>query len=244
MVKSLDTHDSPEVRGNLREYEEAIRQVREVMAARIVAGVGGDIEEIHVVAGGGRSPKQIVRDIESSLMAQFGLSIDHKKISVAQVDEGVSAAWGTGRVRLVSVRFVTDGPRAEADVKLDFDGNVHSGRACGPASEANRLRMVAEATLGAVAEYFNSDHQVSVDDVLSLDVRARRIVLVVMSLLTRGGEETLVGSSIVRAAEAEAVARAVLDALNRRFMLIVKEPASRRPPGTPDGGNEPDMQAP
>lgn len=237
MAKNLDTQGITEVRGTLRDYEEAIRQIREVMAVRVVAGDRGGVEEIHVLAGSGRSPKQIVRDIESSLMAQFGLSVDHKKISVAQIEEGAPVAWGTGRLRLLSVRFTTDGPRVEAEVKLEFDDVVHSGKSCGPSSEVNRLRVAAEATLAAVAEYFNSNYQLAVDDVLVLEVRSRRIVLTVMSLIAQGGEETLVGSSLIRGPETDAVVRSVLDALNRRFSMIVRRPGGR--PGTdgPASGN-------
>ncbi len=227
MVKVVKMNEDLEVRGSLRDYEEAIRQIREVMAVRVVAGPRGDIDEIHVLAGNGRAPKQIVRDIESSLMAQYGLPVDHKKISVAQIEETSPVAWGTGRLKLLAVRFTTDGGRAEAEVRVEFDNIIHSGHVTGPSSSNGRLRVLAEATLAAVNEYFDSNLQLALDDVCTLDVHGRIIIVSVVSMLAHGAEETLVGSCLVRGNEADAVTRSVLDALNRRFVMIVRKPGAR-----------------
>lgn len=217
-----------EVSRGIGDYEEALRQIREVAAVRVVTDSEGGIEEIHVLAGKGRSPKQIVRDVESTLLAQFGVPVDHKKISVAQVNNGPPQSWGQPRVRLLSVRFSTNTVAAEAEVKVELDDVVHTGRVSGAASSANRLRVAAEATLSAVGEHFNSRHYLSLDDVVVLELRARRICLVALSLLAPGGEEALIGTSLIRVSEADAAARAVLDALNRRFNFILRAPAGRR----------------
>src|ERR671920_2360815 len=44
----------------------------------------GEVSEVHVLAQSGLAPKQLVRNIESALLAQLGLKIDHRKISIAQ----------------------------------------------------------------------------------------------------------------------------------------------------------------
>ena len=46
------------------------------------------LEEVHIIANTIRSPKQIVRDIESALLAIFDYRIDRKLISIAQIDTG------------------------------------------------------------------------------------------------------------------------------------------------------------
>ncbi|MCL6581315.1 MAG: hypothetical protein K6U08_06855, partial [Firmicutes bacterium] len=226
------------VRGTLKDYEDAIRQIREVMAVRVVPGSRGEIDEIHVLAGNGRAAKQIVRDIESSLLAQFGVSVDHKKISVAQVEESASLGWSMGRPRLVGLRVTTDNSRIEAEVKVAFEDIVHTGTAGGAATQTNRLRVPAQAALEAVAAYFNSGHEIALDDVLVVNTRRNLVVLAVLSLLTRDGEQTLSGSCAVRDSEGEAAVRAVLDALNRRFTLLVRAPGQR--PGLVPPGNGPE----
>jgi hypothetical protein len=58
-----------------------------VLSARVVTTPLGEVSEVHVLAQSGLSPKQIVRNIESALLAQLGLKIAHRKISVAQTAE-------------------------------------------------------------------------------------------------------------------------------------------------------------
>ena len=65
--------------------EETLRLIPGVLSARVV-GDAGDPSEIHVLAGSERHPKQIARDVESCLAAKFDLVVDHRKISVAQME--------------------------------------------------------------------------------------------------------------------------------------------------------------
>ena len=57
--------------------------VRGRFGARVVTPLG-EVSEVHVLTRAGVQPKQVVRNIESALMAQLGFKIDHRKISVAQ----------------------------------------------------------------------------------------------------------------------------------------------------------------
>jgi hypothetical protein len=54
-----------------------------VIAARIIAGDNGAVDEIHVLTTADLTPKQTVRNIESALIAHLGMRVDHRKISVA-----------------------------------------------------------------------------------------------------------------------------------------------------------------
>ena len=67
-----------------------IRGCKDVIAASITTE-GDEIREIHVVAVSARAPKQIVRDVETTLKAFLKRSIDHRMISVA-LQEPQSAA--------------------------------------------------------------------------------------------------------------------------------------------------------
>jgi hypothetical protein len=64
------------------EAEELLLRLRDVIVATITTD-GDEIREIHIVAASTRSPKQIVRDVETTLKAFLRRSIDHRKISVA-----------------------------------------------------------------------------------------------------------------------------------------------------------------
>jgi hypothetical protein len=58
-----------------------------VISARIVAGVTGAVEEIHILTSTAVTAKQTVRNVESALIAHLGMRVSHKKISVATSDE-------------------------------------------------------------------------------------------------------------------------------------------------------------
>lgn len=77
---------SPLIAGSvlpLRRAEELLSTLPGVIAARIIAGDTGAVDEIHVLTTAELAPKQTVRNIESALIAHLGMRVDHRKISVA-----------------------------------------------------------------------------------------------------------------------------------------------------------------
>ena len=67
----------------IRRAEELIATLPGVISVRIIPGDLGAIEEIHVLTTDQVAPKNTVRNIESALMAQRGLRINHRKVSIA-----------------------------------------------------------------------------------------------------------------------------------------------------------------
>jgi hypothetical protein len=77
---------SPLIAGSvlpIKRAEELLATLPGVIAARIIAGESGSVEEIHVLTTAEVTPKQTVRNIESALIAHLGMRVDHRKISVA-----------------------------------------------------------------------------------------------------------------------------------------------------------------
>lgn len=71
----------------IKRAEELILTLPGVISARIIAGDSGAIDQIHVLTTAELSPKQMVRNIESALIAHLAMRIDHRKISVATTTE-------------------------------------------------------------------------------------------------------------------------------------------------------------
>jgi len=71
----------------IKRAEELILTLPGVISARIIAGDSGAIEQIHVLTTLELTPKQMVRNIESALIAHLAMRIDHRKISVATTSE-------------------------------------------------------------------------------------------------------------------------------------------------------------
>ena len=71
----------------IKRAEELILTLPGVISARIIAGDSGAIDQIHVLTTSELTPKQMVRNIESALIAHLSMRIDHRKISVATTTE-------------------------------------------------------------------------------------------------------------------------------------------------------------
>ena len=71
----------------IKRAEDLILTLPGVISARIIAGDSGAIDQIHVLTTAELTPKQMVRNIESALIAHLAMRIDHRKISVATTNE-------------------------------------------------------------------------------------------------------------------------------------------------------------
>lgn len=203
------------------ELEQALCQLPAIKAARVVLDrTGSAISEIHVLALPDKSPKQLVRDIESGLMAQFGIEIDHKKISIAQLGENAIDAEVSPlgpRPRILAVDTGMRGVRATAMVSLDIDDEVYTGEAAGPASQTARSRLVAEACLDAIQQYSADSLGFAVEDVIIAKLGREQVAVACVAVVTPIGEQTYAGSAVIRGNTNESIVRATLDAINRRL---------------------------
>jgi hypothetical protein len=277
------------------DLEAALRNIQGIRAASVVTNGKSEPTEIHILAMSGKAPKQIVRDVQSLAMAQFDLDIDHRIVSVVQLEDsdiaptppqqpsgqndsignetetkpdltadvvdfdlrepvGLSVvpdarnsgnssynADATARVMAVPERVEvadeatqteradntqrptisaiavrTSGDEAEVSVVLTANGHTFEGQLTGPANISHRPRLVAQATLAAVSELLGQ--QATIESVTIIPSGSKFIVLTVVSIMTpRVGEQDLTGSALIRGDETDAVARSVLDALNRRI---------------------------
>jgi len=207
----------------IQDWEQAIKQIKSVIAARIKVNHQGEIEEVHILAGSGRAPKQIARDIESILVAQFVLQIDHKKISVAQVEDdedGTFAIVESTRPKLVGVTLRTVNGMAEVKVELLTGDKIIEGIAQGPSSVHNKLRLFVEATLQALSPLTLDKFLFVTEDVGISQLAKQQIALVSITLITSGGEQSLTGCALVRNDDREAVVKATLDAVNRKLRFL------------------------
>ena len=213
----------PEMCYPIQDWEQAIKQIKGVIAARIKVDSQGEIEEVHIMAGSGRAPKQIVRDIESLLIAQFDLQIDHKKISVAQVEDdedGTFTMVESTRPKLVGVTLRTVNGMAEVKVELLTGEKIIEGIAQGPFSAQNKLRLFVEATLQALSPLTLDKFLFVTEDVGITQLAKQQIALVSITSITTAGEQSLTGCALVRNDDREAVVKATLDAVNRKLRFL------------------------
>ncbi|MBO8127313.1 MAG: hypothetical protein H0Z38_08785 [Firmicutes bacterium] len=211
----------PKVSHSPEEIKEMLEQVTGVISVKPVID-DGEISEIHVLSRADRNPKQVVRDIESVCNTTFNVEIDHKKISVAQIEEDELDGYYISRLHPKTIHLVKSGPILEVKVELfSDDGHEYTGTASGPMVSANQVKLVAHATLSAVEDYLHSMCRFILDDAVHFTVGDQEGVLMGITLVTPKSEESLVGSALVQGDIPEAAVKAVLNAVNRRVVVMV-----------------------
>jgi hypothetical protein len=217
----------------LPELEDALRRIQGVKAASVVTGPDAVPTEVHVLAAPGKPAKQVVRDVQSLALARYDIDIDHRIVSVVQmgddevrVPDTVAGLTPGGepadesepvvRPAIAAIMVRSGKGQTEASVTLAAGDRLFEGRSQGPAGHSHRARLVAIATLDAVAELLGQACEVESSTVVPTG--SREVALTVLTMaLPRIGEQVLTGSAVVRGDDADAVARSVLAALNRQL---------------------------
>jgi len=229
----------------MSEAEAALRTLRDIEGAAIQAD-GDDIQEIHILTSSSRPAKQIVRDVQTLLLARFRRPIDHRVVSVAftaamPADEPPAPAPAAAapaaqpqpepapapdtRVRFVSANVLVAGPRVQAQVELRWKGLPRMGSAAGHGTRDGGNRLVAQAVLAAVQEFLEEDVALALDAMEFSRLGAREVVAVAVQLVAHREHKLLVGCCTVEQDVPQAVALATLAAVNRMLGgLPTREP--------------------
>lgn len=224
----------------LPELEDSLRHIPGVKAASVVTGPDAVPTEVHVLATPGKAAKQVVRDVQSLALARYDIEIDHRIVSVVQMGDdevravepeqhkGEPAAAGPApetadeapepvvRPAIAAITVRSGHGETTASVTLAAGDQLFEGTSKGPAGQSHRARLVAVATLDAVAELLGQPCEV--ESAAIVGTGTREVALTVLTLLLpRTGEQVLTGSAVVRGDDADAVAKSVLAALNRQL---------------------------
>ena len=230
------------MREQLDRLEAELKRIAGVKNARIV-GTDGP-EEIHVVATAARSPKQVVRDVQSLAAAAYGLPIDHRIVSVVQleeaeppsppstikldptpIDEAAPATVGAPsrhddrRPVLERVVLGTRGSAGWVEVGLKWpDGTETDGSGTAGPSRETRARGAAKALVKALEPMLaERGLELELDQVIIHRMDSADSVFVRATFFEGGSAIPVVGSAIVHDDVASASVRALLHAVNRKL---------------------------
>lgn len=209
------------------DVERALCRIPHVSNAHVVLDDRDAVLELHIVATPGKHPKQVVRDVQSLARAAFGVEVDRHVVSVVQLEDEDPAPGGAepsaapdplGRTLLAGMTLQSQQGSSSVSVVLTRDERRATGGSQRSSTSVGLHRMAAEATLAALVELHPELPSSDVDGVEVRPLGACRVALVSIAHRASGAEDVLIGTATVRASgELEAVARAVLDAVNRRL---------------------------
>ncbi len=198
------------------QIREAILSVRGVASCNVEVDRDGEILAVHIVTRTGRTPKHIVRDVESALSAEFGITLDHRKVSVASLESkpAIKLEKAT-RPKFVSMKLSTWGGRGRCGVVLEREDLEVTGEASGVVTGSSRLRLIAKATFRAVERLVDDDVQFDLLDVVRLNSGDRDSVVVLAIYVSGRDAKRLAGCVQINDNEQQAAVLAALDACNR-----------------------------
>ncbi len=207
-----------------RDAIDLICKIPAVQACQIIPEED-QFREVHILADDSRAPKQIARDVQSALLAQFGMAIDHRIISIAQIpcafeaDKKVELPPPMRPARLLCNRLqiVMDKRELEVNVTLALGDRSSEASARGYCSPQERRRIIAEATMASIAPFLKEDTLLRIGDVADTQLGGRRVILVAVTLTVGTDSEYLVGAAYERDDRDLSVVSAALDAINRRL---------------------------
>lgn len=115
---------------DIESCQNLLNKIPGVINTKVVANEEGKPTEIHVLADLSRGPKQIVRDVQSALLASYNLSVDHKIISVAQIEDN-NIGVRESRLAIESIQIYSKSGKIEACILLKKDEQLYEGIAVG-----------------------------------------------------------------------------------------------------------------
>lgn len=195
-------------------YRDILERVPHVSRADIVDDAMGGYR-VHVVSKSEQSPRHVVREIVSLLRMSGWREIKADNVTVVQIrqDEGTANRGTRLKIAGFSVTYGASG--YEAQCRFEHGSESYQGRATAP----NSHLAIAHAALDAVNVALGPHSRLHLLEASQVTITN---VPLSLALVTDVDDGVVAGIAVHReATEEETMIRAVLDAINRRFVLYL-----------------------
>lgn len=204
----------------LQEIEKNLKSINGVSNCRVI-GDDQTIDEIHIINQTSRSPKQIARDVESYIKTAFKINLNHKKISIVNLDipmdtEDENEAFEFGkRIAFENLSITQGGRQAVIELELGFDGKMYKRQETSINIPDLRYNEIGKLTLGLAQEICEDQLIFALNSIRVDQIAGNDIVLALVTIISNGEARINVGSAIIRDDVHSAIVKAVLDSINR-----------------------------
>jgi hypothetical protein len=197
----------------IREIEDLIKNLKSVINCRILLNENDIIKEVHIIANESRSAKQVSRDVQSILAIVYGMEIDYKKISIAQVKD-TARNDNDRRLRIKSIERTSMQSKYNVKVTLEKDQEIFVGESTGMNNATLCLRLTGEAAVLAIEHFLQEEDIMSLDDIKIVNIANIQTVVVALTVYSEDQSVEFCGSAILNHDSFDCVVRAVMDAIN------------------------------
>lgn len=210
--------------GRFEALEDELRRVPGIRNARIA----GDETptEIHIVATSARPAKQLVRDVQSLASAGFGIPIDHRIVSVVQLEEPTRldpppppSVTPSSRPVVERVALVSKEGKSWINIVLRWaDGATTQAVSTAEVSREARARAAVGAVLRALDPVLKARRAtLEMNDVVVQELGTQTTVVVAGTYMFGGSATAVSGSAVVHDDVSTAAVHATLHAINRKL---------------------------
>lgn len=201
-----------------KKYSLLLRKLDGVMNVKFVDDAEGKLIELHVLANQSVHPKQLARNIQSALLSKFDFAVDHKIISIAQIESDLVLKPERLRLEALNLRYTAE-EQVQVSVELSKEGKIFTGCETANANDGEVMTAIAVATLSAIHDYTKKTYFKLVKIHTDL-LYEHQILVSVVSCREDNREEMLIGTCFIRTDINSAVIKSVLNAVNRRLALL------------------------
>jgi len=208
-------------------YQRLLTQLPGIYAAGVRMNEASEPVEVHILASTSRNPKQVARDVQSALFAAYGLDVDYRIISIAQLPSNPfeSAAEELKelkseplrpevRLQIAGIDSSLKGDQFRFAVHLSFGDRMYTGEARCRDTTHQRNRAIAQATLDAV-HLFLGRELFSLLEIKETPIWGEIVVMSVIECTYSRETKVLVGAAVQDTNATAGIVRSTLDALNR-----------------------------
>lgn len=204
-----------------QDMEKLINKLNGVILSKVNMDNRGEIAEVHILANLNRSPKQIVRDVQSLAATSFDVALEHRVVSVAQIaDDGMLEIGIRLKLRDFDISYV--GNKVEMSVSLEGYDKTSTGKSSAMNTSVCRYMAASRACLAAVHDYVGRDSIFEPVEIQRTRIAGAEAFSVAVSTLIDGEEQLLIGSSFIREDEYNSILCATMDAVNRITNRLLK----------------------
>ncbi len=199
---------------NFLAFKDTIDKIDSVINSKIISNEN-EILEIHILTNNIRSPKQIVRDVETAIITTFDYRLDRKIISIAQIESEYDEK--IKRIKFEELTLTTNINTIECSLTLSYEEQEYTVSQTGINTHSNKRKIVADTTIKVVEKILEKTAVFDIQDVITQTSGSVIVTTILVNMLNGGTEEIIVGSAIVKNDINESIAKATLSAVNRRI---------------------------
>ncbi|OEF96949.1 hypothetical protein BHF71_04260 [Vulcanibacillus modesticaldus] len=205
------------------ELEKQFCTLKNVHSAHVDLDEQGEVLAIGIFSDGSRHPKEIKRDVEETFRQIAGFRINHTKISIVeqQFERGILS--DDKRIRFLTAYQVQKmNGVIEGFVQLEYNEETIVESVEAHQFEMELEYIIANATARALMKVAK-DYSIRIDRVKEVSMGQVDVIVVTASVIHQpsGAGHMFVGSVVKTKDLLSSVAKATLDALNRRIDQMI-----------------------